>query len=276
MRNLYVINSRGEREPFSAKKVYISCKNSGLEDESAREISAKIEREIYPGITTFEIAKRIRSLLKKESLRSAIKFSLKRAISQLGPAGFTFEKYVGEIFERNGYGVRLNQIIWGFCHCRYEIDFLAKKRDLVYVGECKYHNLPGERVDLKVALANYARFSDISRGSFLKGSKLYSYLVTNTKFTEEAIRYSECVGVKLLGWKYPKGGGLERLIEGKKLYPITILPSFRGNLTEIFAQKRIMLALDLLDVSPDKLSRKLGVKKEEIGKLIREAKILLE
>ncbi|MDD2696954.1 MAG: hypothetical protein PHE52_02245 [Candidatus Pacebacteria bacterium] len=275
MKDLYVINSLGEREPFSLKKIYVSCRNSGLDDYSARRIVEEIKEEIYPGITTFEISRMIDGALRKEFPRSAIKFSLKGAIRRLGPAGFTFEKYVGEIFSRNGYQVRLNQHLFGFCNCQYEIDFLARKNDLIYVGECKYHNLPGERIDLRIALANHARFLDISKSPFFRSKKLKSILVTNTKFTSEAMKYSECVGVDMLGWKHPKKRGLEYLIEKQNLYPITILPSFKGYLTEIFAQKRKMLVLDLLESSAEKLSRKLGVKEKEIEKLVKEAEILL-
>ena len=275
MGDFYVINSLGERELFSLKKIYISCRNSGLDDYSARRVVGKIKQEIYPGITTLEISKLINEALRKEFPQSAIKFSLKSAIRKLGPAGFTFEKYVGEIFSRNGYEVKLNQHLFGLCRCEYEIDFLAKKDDLIYVGECKYHNLPGERVDLRIALANHARFLDISRNPFFKSKKLKSILVTNTKFTSEAMRYSKCVGVAMLGWKYPKKKGLEYLIEKENLYPITILPSFKGYLTEVFAQKRKMIALDLLESPVTKLSQKLGVREKEIAKLVREAEILL-
>ena len=275
MKDFYVINSLGEKEPFSLKKVYVSCRNSGLDDYSARMIAWMVKKKVHPGITTFEISRMINEALRKEFPQSAIKFSLKSAIRRLGPAGFTFEKYVGEIFARNGYQVRLNQHLFGLCRCEYEIDFLAKKDDFIYVGECKYHNLPGERIDLRVALANHARFLDIAKGPFFKSEKLKSILVTNTKFTSEAMQYSKCVGVAMLGWKYPKKRGLEYLIERQNLYPITILPSFKGYLTEIFAQKRKMLVLDLLENPVEKLSRKLKVKEKEIAKLVKEAEILL-
>lgn len=275
MKDLYVINALGEKEPFSLRKIYIATRNAGLDDNSALKIAKTIEGEVYPGIKTSEISKRIRKLLERNYQRSAIKFSLKKAIMELGPAGFTFEKYIGEIFARNGYKVKLNQHLFGLSRCQYEIDFLAKKENLVFVGECKYHNAPGERVDLKIALANYARFLDIAKSSSFKSNKLKSILVTNTKFTSEAVQYSEFVGVELLGWKYPKGRGLEYFIEKENLYPMTILPSFRGYLTEIFAEKKIMLVLDLLENPTENLAKKLQLRREKIEELVNEAKILL-
>ncbi|MDD5144705.1 MAG: restriction endonuclease [Candidatus Pacebacteria bacterium] len=275
MEELYVINSLGEREIFSKRKIYTACRNAGLDDFSAQEIADKIEKEAYPGITTLKISQKISGFLRKESLRSAMKFSLKRAMAKLGPAGFLFEKYVGEILAKNGYKIKLNQQLIGFSKCVYEIDFLAEKDNLIYLGECKYHNKAGERVDLKIALANHARFLDIQKNHPQSG-KLRSILVTNTKFTSQAIRYSECAGVNVLGWKYPEGRGLEILIETKNLYPITILPSFKGYLADVFAEKGIMLASDLIGISSGKLSRNLGINEKEIKNLTNEARILLE
>lgn len=276
MASLFIINARGEKEPLSFKKMFRSAKRAGASSETALRIAAKIKKEALPGITTRQVANRIRELLGRETPKAALRFNIKDAIRKLGPAGFAFEKYIGEIFERGGYEVKLNKIISGACRCQYEIDFQAKKGDLLYLAECKYHHVPGERSDLKVALANYARFLDISKNPVFKTSNLKSILITNTKFTSQAIKYSKCVGVKLLGWNYPRGKGLERLIEEEKLYPITILPSFRGYLKETFVQKRKMLVLDLLGVSPKQLAKRLKAEKREIEGLVREAKILLE
>jgi len=101
-------------------------------------------------------------------------------------------------------------------------------------------------------------------------------LVTNTKFTSEALRYCSCVGVELLGWNWPKGKGLEDLIDAKKLYPITILPSFKGHLIDVFSAKKMMLAKDVLKESPGKIARWLNLPKGHIDPLVKEARILLE
>ena len=59
--------------------------------------------------------------------------------------------------------------------------------------ECKYRNLRKGKVHSRDALANYARFLDIQKGSFFKNKKMKSILVTNTKFTTKVIKYSKCV-----------------------------------------------------------------------------------
>lgn len=275
MTSLYIINSNGEREPFSAEKVYRSAKRVGASKELAKKITKTIEKEVYPGITTLEIFKRVKKLLQRETPKAALKFNLKKGIKKLGPTGFPFEKYVGAIFSRNDFEVKLNQHISGFC-CKYEIDFVAKKDNLLYIGECKYHNLPGGRVHSNTALTNYARFLDIKKGKFnRKNLKIKSLLVTNTKFTTRSISYSNCVGVELLGWNYPRNEGLEYLIDSQKLYPITILPSLSQYLAEIFASKKIMLVQDILRIDVTKFAKETKISEQHLKRLIKETEILL-
>lgn len=280
MKKLYIINNLGKQETFSWKKVYRSARQVGASKSLAEEIATIIEKEVYSGQSTREIFRRVKQILSKRYPRGGIRFRLKEAIRRLGPSGFPFEKYIGDIFKRLGFSVQLNQFIKGQC-VSHEIDFLAKERKYLFIGECKYHTLPGGRVDLKVGLTHYARFLDLKSGNFFQKGKLENLkarpiIVTNTKFTTKVIKYSECTGIDLLGWKYPVSRGLEYIIESEKFYPITILPSFKGNLLEIFSQERLMLVQDLLEVDVVKFSKKTGIPKQKISALRREAEILLK
>jgi Holliday junction resolvase len=276
MRKKYVINSRGEKEPFSKKKVFNSCRRSGASRKLAEEISKKIQKTIYSGIETSEIFRLVKLLLSENSPELVMRVSLREAMRKLGPSGFDFEKYIAKIFYKNGFEVTLNVHVPGLCISSYEIDFLAKKRKLVYLGECKYHRGVGDRVDLKIALADYARFLDIKKGEYFKGYTLRNIIVTNAKFTSELVKYSRCTGTELLGWRYPRRKGLERFIEKSKLYPITVLPSLKGYLKKTFAEKGIILIQDLLDVDAEMLAESLKLQKEEVENLVSEAKMLLE
>lgn len=208
-----------------------------------------------------------------------MRFSLKKAIAKLGPGGFLFEKYIGEIFSRMGFKVKNNQEIPAFCCHYYEIDLLAQKNNSMYVIECKYRSSADGRVHSDIALANYARFLDIKNGGFLNGRKslkLKSLIVTNSKFTDKTIDYSKCVGVELLGWRYPKDKGLEYLIESRQFYPITILPSLNKGLTDILIQRDIILIQDILKIDAKKFAKKTKTSFHQLEYLINEAKILLE
>ena len=280
MPSLYVINFDGKRELFSKEKIYNSTRRAGSSKKLARRISEIIASEVYPGIKTSEIFTKVRRMLRQESPGVSLKFNLKKAMKKLGPSGFPFEKFVGATFSRWGFKVKLNQQIPGLC-CVHEIDFLAEKDNLFYIGECKYRNLPGGRIHSKDALANYARFLDIKKGNFLNKKnyqklRIKSLLVTNTKFTSRTIRYSKCVGAELLGWGYPKKEGLEYLIGNQKLYPVTILPSLNRYLTEIFVSKKIMLVEDLLRKNINQLIEKTKLSKKSLKPLIEEARVLLK
>ncbi len=279
MSPLYVVNSKGEKEPFSFDKVYNSARRAGAKPSLAKEIAKIISNEAFPGIKTFEIYKKAKKILSRRTPKSALRFSLKAGMRKLGPTGFPFEKYIGEIFKKQGFRVKINQYLPGFCLSSYETDFLAQKNKLVYVGECKYRNLPGERVHSKEVLANQARFQDILKGKYLKSKKyqnsqIKTIMVTNTKFTNRAIAYSRCSGIELLGWRYPKKEGLENLIEKEGLYPVTILPSLKGYLKDIFVSEKIMLAKDVLKIDPQKFAKKFKISQKSLYPLIEEAGIL--
>lgn len=277
----YVINSRGEEEPFSFEKVYQSAKRTGASGSLAKRIAENIQQTIHSGIKTSEIFNEVKGLLQEEDSRAAIKFSLKKAIQKLGPTGFPFEKYIGAIFQSFGFEVKLNQYLPGLC-LKYEIDFLAQKKDLLYIGECKYRNLLQEKsIHSNTVLANFARFLDLKDGIFLKQKKLRNFkikpiLVTDAKFTPDAVQFSQCRDMEFLGWRYPKNKGLEYFIESQNLYPITILPSLKNYLAEIFVSKNIMLVKDLLEFDIFKFSREKKIPLNYLESLVGEGKILLE
>ena len=72
-------------------------------------------------------------------------------------------------------------------------------------------------------------------------------LVCNTKVSPDAITYATCIGQKILSWRFPPHMGLEKMIEEKKLYPVTILGPSKREL-EILSQNKMMIAKDLLDI----------------------------
>ncbi len=278
---MFIINSRGEQEPFFLQKVEKSARKAGASLRISQEIARQIEKQVYPGIKTEEIFQKVKSLLNGYHPSFGLRFSLKQAMKALGPTGFHFEKYIAAILEKTGYQVKLNQFISGKCLRKYEIDFTAQKEKIFRVGECKYHSQPGMAVDQEVALANYARFLDIKQGSFTakkssQGFSVKSILITNSRFSERAIKYSKCIGVELWGWKYPLNNGLETIIDKERLYPITILPSLQKHWAEIFSQKGLMLAQDLLNLDINRFCLENNLPVQELKTLIGEAEVLFK
>jgi hypothetical protein len=50
------------------------------------------------------------------------------------------------------------------------------------------------------------------------------------------------VGLKVVSWRYPEREGLEKMIEGKRLYPVTILPAATKNAVQALTSRDIILA----------------------------------
>lgn len=278
---LYVINSSGDKELFSFRKIYRSARAVGASERLAQKIAQTVKKRAYPNIKTSEIANRVKKLLQGETPEAALRFNLKEGMRKLGPTGFPFEKFIGEIFKAMGFEVKTNQYLAGHCLKGHEIDFLASKGNLIYLGECKYHNFSGEKVSSKDALANFARFVDILNGPFFQSKKYSAFkikalMATNTKFTARSIDYLNCMGVELLGWKCPKNAGLETLIEKEKLYPVTMLPSLSNNLKNIFVSEKIMLVRDVLKIDSQRFASKFRIQEKQLHSLIKEARILIE
>ncbi len=103
----YIINARGQKEPFSYQKVFRSAKRVGANRELADKIARNIEHNVKAGDKTFDIFKQVKSQLNNKSPLSAIRFNLKQAIRKLGPTGFPFEKYMASIFTDLGFQTTL-------------------------------------------------------------------------------------------------------------------------------------------------------------------------
>jgi len=172
----------------------------------------------------------------------------------MGPAGFSFEVFVGKVLENYGYRIRsVGADIQGRC-ILHEVDLVVesvhdKKKWMV---ECKYHNTAGKYTGLKESLYTHARFLDLS------DSFNYEMLVCNTRVSDDVITYARCVRQEILSWKYPQEKGLEKLIEDKKLYPVTILGLNRGEL-EVFLEQKLIIAKDLLDIDVSYFAEKTGI-----------------
>lgn len=212
---MWVTKRSGEREEFDDGKVRRAILRVDVPETVVEEILQSVKRELYDGITTEEIYRRVHQLLDK---KRAVMFGLKNAILNLGPEGYYFESFVGKLFQALGYSVKLREKVQGKC-VSHEIDVMIEKGTEKYMVECKFHNSPGMKCNIQTALYTYARFLDVN--------ELLSHtaprLVTNTKFTTDVIRYADCIGMRLLGWRFPEEGGLESLIDENRLYPLTTL-----------------------------------------------------
>jgi hypothetical protein len=244
-----IVKADGAREVFDRAKLESSLIRTGADNETMKRIADHIEAELSDGLTTSQIYSHAFDLLAKHSRPAAHKYSLRRAILELGPAGYPFEKFVADLFKARGYEAVTDQTVRGRC-VEHEVDVVAWKGNELIMVEAKFHNELGIKSDLKVALYVKARTDDLSLSQFDFGGKIrkltQGILVTNTKFTEKAIDYAACEGLRLVGWNYPAQGNLEHMIEDAGLHPVTSIPNLSESNRRILIANGLVLCKDVL------------------------------
>ena len=270
-KGIEIIKADGTRQIFSEKKLVRSLRRSGASVEIATNIASEVTKKINSGMHTRDIYRHAFRLLRRGTTRPiAFRYNLRNATMELGPDGFAFEKFMGEILKELGYKVQVGVIVPGWC-IEHEVDVSAIKDDTRVLVECKFHNRTGIKTDLKVALYVKERFEDIEKkykNDNPKGSHRYEgWLVTNTKLTTKAIQYSRCVGMRVIGWGYPEEGNLEDLILKTKIHPITALTTLSTQQKRQLLERKIVLCRDLKNVS---VLRKIGLNDKKINTVLRE------
>jgi len=273
-----IIKADGKTEVFREEKIITSLEKAGASPEVITDTTKIISKKIKNNTKTDEIYNEALKNLNKKEHRTALKYSLKNALMHMGPDGFIFEKYVSKILKEYGYRTEVGRIVKGRC-VSHEIDVLAKKDNDLYFIECKYHNSRGIKSGIKTVLYINSRFLDIEKAYKEKGgnknTKHHVWLVTNTKCTTDSEKYSRCVNMSILAWKYPEVKNLQHYIETKKLYPITILPLLREEHVKKLFDSDIIMIKDLKKYSPMDLIEKLAINKQKALKILDEADSLL-
>jgi len=278
MNHLFMVTkSDGTQQLFEEQKLIQSLKKIGANDQVIDEVVDEVEKQMKSGISTSEIYRLAFSLLRKHSYNHvAAKYSIRRGMLDLGPDGFPFEKFVARIFRFWGYETITDQKIIGSC-VEHELDVVAWKGDELAMVEAKYHNEFGLKSDIKVALYVKARFDDIGENQYEYGDKkrklTQKFLFTNTKFTDSAIRYSECNGLKLVGWNYPAQNNLHRIIEENGLHPVTLINSLTKEQKSDLIGRDFMVCIDV-QANPGVL-KEIGVKESDIEKIIQEIDVIV-
>ena len=269
-----ITKASGRQEEFDIQKLINSLIRSGAPPEAAAEIAQEIERQTAPLSRTEDIYRRAKKLLRRFNRATGMRYSIKKAIFALGPSGYPFEKYFGKVLSHYGYRVETGRIIKGYC-VSHEVDVVAGNDNAYTFIECKYHSDGGKATDVKTALYVHARFQDIRKGLLreARGEMAYrdGWLVTNTRCSTDALQYAECAGLRIISWRYPEKGSLERLIEDKGLYPVTVLHSLKKGMLEPLLRADIVLAQDIADMDMQTFTRVSGLDARAADVLKKEA-----
>lgn len=246
----FIIKADGRKVLFNQNKIISTCKRAGASKDTTKRIIKKIRSQLYYGIKTKNIYKLVLDALseEKEGRTIRVKYQLKDAIMRLGPAGFLFEDYAGEVLKYYGLKIKNKRTkVRGKCAI-HEIDLICNRNDKKILVECKYHSHHGVYTGLKESLYTHARFLDTSQ---IFDEEI---IVCNTKLSFQAKKYAKCIGQQVISWRYPVTS-LESIIEKYRLYPITILNPTSNEL-QLFVDNHIILAKNLLESTDHELAKK--------------------
>lgn len=263
---MYLIKkASGEIEEFNENKLHRSLRRAGAPAPLSEQIVAEVKRTKPK--STRQLHQLVSELLATTERPIASRYNLKRALMELGPAGYSFEQYVAELFKFEGYTTHVDQIVQGKC-VEHEVDIIVENEKVRRMVECKFHNAPGIKSDLKVALYVHARFLDLTN-PHTHPQFDEAWLVTNTTFTTRAEQYAACVNLQLLSWKSGPKKSLARMIDDSGLHPITTLTGLSRRQKREFIKHGFVLCKDI-----DKhkgLLHQFGLSDIEINDLLREA-----
>jgi len=275
--NINITKASGEKVPFDIGKLKQSLLRSGATPEQIEEVISKVNEELVEGMSTRKIYKTAFRLLRRASDTVAARYKLKQAIMELGPSGFPFEQFIAELLKNKGYQTQVGKIVQGNC-VTHEIDVIAEKGEHHFMIECKFHNRQGDVCDVKIPLYIYSRFLDVEKKwKLVEGhtEKFHQgWLITNTRFSTDALQYGKCMGMQLVGWDYPNNNGLRNWIDSSGLHPITCINTLTKKEKQALLDKKIVLC-KMIDHNHSILER-VGVKPPRLQRVIDECAALCQ
>ncbi len=255
-KTVLITKASREKAPFSPTKLRQSLEKAGAGSAVIDWIVSEIEAQLVDGMSTKKIYSQAFSMLRKHSKPVAGRYKIKQAILELGPLG---------------YRTKVGVIIQGHC-VSHEIDVEAEKDNQHFMVECKFHNRQGYKCDVKIPLYIKSRFEDVKKQwEKRKGhvTKFHEgWVVTNTRFTEDAIQYGKCSGLILIGWDYPQQGSISDRINLSGLHPVTCLTSLTKSEKQKLIDKMIVLCKELCD-KPEVLEE-MGISHTRVKRIIKE------
>lgn len=273
MSHLLITKADGERERFDPVKLERSLMHAGASSTTRARILSQMMNELRPLMSTEEIYRRAFDLLKQaEQAPVAARYSTKRAVFALGPSGFPFEQFLGEVLRSHGWTIQTDVMLMGRC-APHEVDVLAEKNGKRVGIEAKFHNEPGGKTDIKDALYVHARYEDLRQAPTASSRVDEGWLVTNTVFTRNAIRYARCSNLTILGWDYPRTRGLMTMIEESKVHPLTALTTLSESEKRRLLDNRIVLCKS---IQTEHVLKEYGVAPVKIPQVLEEARRLCQ
>lgn len=262
----------GELVEFDIDRLKGSLSKSGAAPDVVNEVWESMKPLLYEGITTRALYKLAFRLLKKEADSFAARYSLKKALRDLGPAGYYFEEWIAKLFEYAQYQTITGQLLVGHS-VSHEVDVVAQNEKEMLLIECKFRNTVDAKISVTTPMYFLSRIKDLEGldFSFFDEKRRFTagWLATNAYMTTDSIQFANHYGVQLLAWNYPPESSIKRRVDHAGLYPVTCLTTLVKAEKDKLLKQGCVLVKDVLDDPSYLQSLNLALRKER--RIIQEA-----
>jgi len=269
---VFVTKADGSKQLFDKQKVIRTSMRMGASRQFAFEVAQKVENRVYEGMPTEKVLALIFRFMRKNKPSIVHLFDLRKGLSLMASKP-EFELFVRVLLSHHGFEVSSNQILKGRC-VEHEVDAIARKNGVTYFVEAKHHLSYHALTGLDESRIASAVLEDVSE-AFQAGVNDFkidnALIVTNTRYSEHAIRYGLCKGIMQVGWNYPVNQGLENMIEEKRLHPLSCLRGLNIEDRLRLVDCGLVLIRQLLAEDPRTLASKTGLNFETVKEIMEKA-----
>ena len=262
---MLVKKADGSLQLFDREKVVRTCLRMGANRQVAYEVAEKVERRLYKGISTAKILQMIFQFMRRYKPGVGNLFDLRKGLS-LMVSKPEFEVFVQVLLAHNGFEVTPNQLLDGRC-VEHEVDAIARKNGVTFFVEAKHHSSYHTQTGLDESRIARAVLEDVIEGFALGKSDQKidrAMIVTNTRYSDHAIQYGKCRDILQIGWSSPTDHGLQNMIEGNNLLPLSCLRGLSIDARMKLANSGIVLFEQIIEEDTGGLARKTGLPREVI------------
>ncbi len=249
-----------------------TCLKMGADNYIANEVTERIEKKLFQGITTQMILQQIFTYMREYRPGVSHLFDLKQGISLMEPKP-EFELFIQFLLAHTGFEVAPNQVLKGKCG-EHEVDGIAKKDGVTYFVEVKhhfsYHTLTGLD-ESRIAWAVLEDVTDAFTAGLTSLKIDRAVIVTNTRYSDHAIQYGKCKNLIQIGWTSPEHFGLREAIEKNQLYPLSCLRGVSVEVRLRLVDSGIVLIKQLLNQDRLTIERKTGLPQSTVDSIIEKA-----
>jgi len=268
-----VTKADGSKQLFDEEKIVRTCLRMGASRKDAVQIAKQVERRLYEGISTRKILQMVYSLMRKQ--KPAIKhlFDLKYGISLMVPKP-EFEAFVRILLVQSGFKVESNMILRGLCG-EHEADAIATRDGLTHFVEVKHHSSYHALTGLDESRIARAILEDVTEGYShgLTSIKIdRAMIVTNTRYSEHAMKYGRCRDILQVGWSSPEFFGLREMVEKHRMYPLSCLRGISATVRLRLVEAGIVVIKQLLEQDLRYIERKTELPRETLLSILEKAR----